>query len=216
MAAGNNYTGNTARIDSLGIRWVVLDCDTHTAENITVSAARHHNVVLRLCRPDLTTDLIAWRAYVRSAAQTYGPAVHSGPRIRPCRICPVRYYQIWNKPNRNSFLPVTAQQWRDEVYTNLLQAAYTEIKAVGPSLQVIAMNTDATALKGAVPPAVYGIGSNDWGYYTFIKAVHQRGGGVYYDVLGVEPYTLNFGGSGLDSARILSPEAGEVAWPSIP
>lgn len=93
-ALSADYKNHAARIDSLGIRWTVRDYDAHTQENMIAGAALHNNVILRLCRPDLVSDMNGWRAYVRSAVQTYGPGGTFWAAHPALPYMPVRYYQI--------------------------------------------------------------------------------------------------------------------------
>jgi hypothetical protein len=81
----------------------------------------------------------------------------------------VHYYEVWNEPNFVRFWP-SGPDPAD--YTALLRAAYPAIKQADPS---------ATVVMG-------GTSGND---YTFLQGIYSAGGGAYFDVAAVHPYTRN-------------------------
>ncbi len=96
--------------------------------------------------------LDAWRDYVRQTVS------HFKGRLR--------YWEVWNEQDLEQF-------WKDTPnpanYTQLLKAAYEQIKAV---------DTDAVVLLGGLS----GIPME------FIRGIYEAGGGAYFDVMNVHPY----------------------------
>ncbi len=81
----------------------------------------------------------------------------------------VHSYEVWNEPNYERFWP-SGPNPAD--YTAMLRATYPAIKQADPS---------ATVVMG-------GLSGND---YTFLQGVYNAGGGAYFDVAAVHPYTNN-------------------------
>ena len=81
----------------------------------------------------------------------------------------VHHYEVWNEPNYVRFWP-SGPNPAD--YTAMLRAAYPAIKQADPA---------ATVVMG-------GTSGND---YTFLQGVYSAGGGSYFDVVAVHPYTNN-------------------------
>lgn len=81
----------------------------------------------------------------------------------------VRHYEVWNEPNYVRFWP-SGPNPAD--YTAMLRAAYPAIKQADPA---------ATVVMG-------GTSGND---YTFLQGVYSAGGGAFFDVVAVHPYTDN-------------------------
>lgn len=80
----------------------------------------------------------------------------------------VHHYEIWNEPNHPDFWasgPDAAE------YVPMLRAGHQAVKEADPS---------ATVLMG-------GLSSNDWRY---LGHLYDAGGGAYFDVVNVHPYTL--------------------------
>jgi hypothetical protein len=87
----------------------------------------------------------------------------------------ISHWEIWNEPNISGF-------WRPKpnpaLYTALLKAAYSRIKAADP---------DAVVLAGATSPA-----PNDGTQIdevTFLQRVYANGGGGHFDAWSHHPYT---------------------------
>lgn len=93
-----------------------------------------------------------WTEYVRQVVTRYKDRI--------------RCWEIWNEPNLKG-------AWRDEpdpvAYTTLLQAAYTQIKAIDP---------DLTVLLG-------GMAGIPW---EFIEGIYQADGGKCFDAMNIHPY----------------------------
>jgi len=81
----------------------------------------------------------------------------------------VRHYEVWNEPNYVRFWP-SGPDPAD--YTAMLRAAYPAIKQADPG---------ATVVMG-------GVSGSD---YTFLQGIYSAGGGAYFDVAAVHPYTNN-------------------------
>lgn len=84
-------------------------------------------------------------------------------------------YEIWNEPNGQMFY---APKPDPAGYTELLKAAYPEIKAADP---------DATVV-GGVTGAVVDYGDFTMNPVTFIEGVYDAGGADYFDALSFHPY----------------------------
>lgn len=79
----------------------------------------------------------------------------------------IHYWEIWNEPNGGSF-------WRPKSnvadYANLLIASYNEAKKADPQCVILA-------------PGVSHIDRD------FIRGIYEQGGGEFFDVLSVHPYS---------------------------
>jgi hypothetical protein len=89
----------------------------------------------------------------------------------------IRAWQIWNEPNSTLF-------WRPEpdpaVYAELLRGAYHAIKYSDP--------TDLVVLGGLAN--VTDFQPPDWHRQDlFLQAIYDAGGGPYFDVVAIHPYT---------------------------
>ncbi len=93
-----------------------------------------------------------WREYVRKTVSRYKDRL--------------RCWEVWNEPDLEQF-------WTEKPdpanYTILLKAAYEEIKAIDPQLQVL-----MGGLSG-IP-------------FEFIEGIYKAGGQAYFDIMNVHPY----------------------------
>ena len=87
-------------------------------------------------------------------------------------------YEVWNEPNGQTYY---APKPDPAGYTQLLKAAYPEIKAADPNATVI----------GGVTGAVIDYGDFTMNPVTFVKGVYAAGGEGYFDALSYHPY--NYG-----------------------
>ena len=81
--------------------------------------------------------------------------------------------ELWNEPDLDDYLlddPSSNRNYTAVAYTNMLKAAYPKIKAVNPSITVVA----------GAPTAV------NVAYY---KKVYANGGAHMFDALGIHPYS---------------------------
>jgi hypothetical protein len=81
--------------------------------------------------------------------------------------------EIWNEPDQDAYLlddPSSDKAYTAVTYTNLLKASYPRIKAVNPTITVVA----------GAPTAV------NVAYYT---KVYANGGAGMFDALGIHPYS---------------------------
>ncbi|RNL82493.1 T9SS C-terminal target domain-containing protein [Sinomicrobium pectinilyticum] len=105
-------------------------------------------------RPDVTPlyeHLDAWRDYVRATVTRYKDKL--------------KYWEIWNEEDGGFWRPhPDANQ-----YVPLLQAAYEEIKAIDPELQVVVG------------------GLTGWNT-EYLKAMYEAGAKDYFDIIAVHPY----------------------------
>ncbi|MCV7014815.1 cellulase family glycosylhydrolase [Mycolicibacterium madagascariense] len=90
----------------------------------------------------------------------------------------VSAYEIWNEPNGQTYY---APKPDPAAYTELLKAAYPEIKAADPNATVI----------GGVTGAVVDYGDFTMNPVTFVKGIYAAGGEGYFDALSFHPY--NYG-----------------------
>lgn len=111
-------------------------------------------------------DLTAFRQFVGAFATKYSDVVSA--------------YEIWNEPNYVAF----HQPVSPEAYTQLLQAAYPEIKSIDPTATVVAAGLGAVLSFGGITldPVEY------------VKRMYQAGAAPYFDALAFHPYqeTLPF------------------------
>ena len=110
-----------------------------------------------------------YAAFAEAAAQHFAAPQGgvSGPAIRT--------WEIWNEPNNPIFWSTGADP---AVYTQLLIAAGTAIKAVDAS---------ATVLTGGLAPTTTGGGWMD--PVDFLNGVYAAGGGGHFDGVAYHPYT---------------------------
>lgn len=93
----------------------------------------------------------------------------------------VHHWQIWNEPNNSGF-------WKPRpdprAYTNLLVAAYRQIKAADPS---------ATVLAGGLSPGGSQPSRSHMSPSDFLTRIYLSGGGGSFDALAHHPYAFNDG-----------------------
>jgi len=107
-------------------------------------------------------DPAAFGSFAAAVAQRYAPQG-------------VQDYEIWNEPNSTDFwLPAP----NPAAYVQVLQAAYTDIKAVDPSAFVIT---------GGLAPEANENGNID--EVTFLQDMYADGAQGYFDALGDHPYS---------------------------
>jgi hypothetical protein len=90
----------------------------------------------------------------------------------------VSAYEIWNEPNGQTYY---APKPDPAGYTQLLKAAYPEIKAADPNATVI----------GGVTGAVVDYGDFTMNPVEFVQGIYAAGGEGYFDALSYHPY--NYG-----------------------
>ncbi len=88
----------------------------------------------------------------------------------------VAAYEIWNEPNL--YYEWGNREPDPELYTRLLQTAYTAIKAVDPDALVVSGGLSTT---GDGSPTAYGD-------LAFIEGMYRAGAKGYFDALGSHPY----------------------------
>ena len=101
--------------------------------------------------------------FAAAVAQRYGPQG-------------VQDYEIWNEPNSTAFFDPAPDP---AVYVQMLQASYTDIKAVDPSAFVIT--------GGLAPESTDSQG--DINEVTFLQDMYADGAAGYFDALGDHPYS---------------------------
>lgn len=116
------------------------------------------------------TSTAAYADFMAQLAQRYGtPADATEAKIAA--------YEIWNEPNGFAgWFPMPDAR----IYTQLLQAAYTSIKAVDPAATVIggALGTGLSMAWLTVNPV------------TFLSQMYAAGAEGYFDALSFHPYNL--------------------------
>lgn len=93
-----------------------------------------------------------WRNYVKTVATRYKGKIH--------------YYEIWNEPNLKHFFSGTPEQM-----VALAREAYTILKQVDPSIQVVS-------------PSVFA----DYGGWNWLDEYLSKGGKAYTDIVGAHFY----------------------------
>jgi hypothetical protein len=125
----------------------------------TPSWARPGSCSSPMCAPASADTYAGFTAAVANRYKGYG--VHA--------------YEIWNEPNNlNFFLPAA----NPALYTAMLKASYSAIKATDPQ---------ATVITGGTSPA-----GNSGGYMSpinFVNAIYANGGQGYFDAVAHHPYT---------------------------
>ena len=110
----------------------------------------------------------AYAEFVGALAERYGTTAGGGE-------AKIAAYEIWNEPNGfTGWYPEPDA----ELYTELLKAAYTAIKAVDP---------DATVVAGALGTGIT-IGSLTVNPVDFLTQMYAAGAAGYFDALSFHPY----------------------------
>ena len=156
-----------------GIRWVRTDFDwkyiqkkpdqwdySHL-DSLVASAKKHHVRILPILGYDVKwavpvyRNLDLWREYVHRTVSRYARDL--------------RYWEVWNEANLTNGPDYT--KLNAARYTELLKAAYEEIKKIDPDLQVLYTGT------GGVP-------------IPFIEATLKAGSAQYFDIMNLHPYQM--------------------------
>lgn len=156
-----------------GIDWVRTDFDwkyiqkspgqwDYSHLDSLLKTAKKHNVkLLPILGYDVKwavpvyRNLDLWREYVRRTVSRYAEDL--------------RYWEVWNEANLTNGPDYT--RLNAEQYTELLKAAYEEIKKIDPDLQVLYTGT------GGVP-------------IPFIEATLKAGSAQYFDIMNLHPYQM--------------------------
>jgi polysaccharide biosynthesis protein PslG len=150
--------------------WSAVDRVVHTAQRhgiTSLAILSHAPQWARLeacqsdsnCRPDNPTVL---GHFARAAAERYRDSI--------------QYWEIWNEPNH-------AYIWKPspnaEVYAAMLEAAYTNIKAVNPGATVLSAGLAATGdeADGSIAPI------------TFMSGLYRINANRFLDHVSLHPYT---------------------------
>jgi polysaccharide biosynthesis protein PslG len=116
------------------------------------------------------TSTAAYADFMSQLAARYGAAANADE-------AKISAYEIWNEPNGFAgWFPMPDAR----IYTRLLQAAYTSIKAVDPTATVIggALGTGLSMAWLTVNPV------------TFLSQMYAAGAEGYFDALSFHPYNL--------------------------
>lgn len=84
----------------------------------------------------------------------------------------IKYWEIWNEPNGKSFWPPRPDA---NEYVKLLKAGYEAAREADPNCRI---------LLGGI--ACHKDSRIDWG---FLEGVYENGGGEYFDIMNVHPYS---------------------------
>ncbi|MFZ5919403.1 MAG: hypothetical protein ACOYZ7_20970 [Chloroflexota bacterium] len=150
-----------------GFDWIKLWEDK--AGPLTEPPSGSYNILYQLYCDQLYSDLDAWGDHVAGVvSQTHGF---------------VRAYEVCNEPN------TFWEPYPDPAeYLQMLQEAYTRIKAIDPEIIVVA---GGLAPVGRVQGNCKGYDGNDcqsMDELKFWRAFFERGGGEYFDVFSIHPY----------------------------
>lgn len=107
------------------------------------------------------SDTAAFAKFAQQAAQRYSSKIST--------------WEIWNEPNLTQFFQPKPNA---QIYTSMLKAASTSIKAVQPSAKI---------LNGGLAPAVDN--GSDISPVTYIKSLYAAGAKSSFDVFSVHPYS---------------------------
>ena len=171
MPEWKNAAAELAVVRSGGIGWVRSDFDwkyiqtkqgewDYSRLDQLVRTAKEKNVNIlpilgydvKWARP-VNKNLDLWREYVRRTVSRYAKDL--------------RYWEVWNEANLVNGAEYT--RLTPETYTQLLKAAYEEIKKIDPKLQVLFSGT------GGVP-------------IPFIEKALKAGAAQYFDIMNIHPY----------------------------
>lgn len=107
-----------------------------------------------------------WNVYYRPRDyDDYGDFVRWA--VHRYKVLGVRAYEIWNEPNHRTFWPSGPNAGE---YVQMLRAGHAAVKQADPG---------ATVVLG-------GLAGND---YRYLEQVYELGGGGFFDVAAVHPYT---------------------------
>ena len=107
------------------------------------------------------TDPTAYAAFARAAVVHYGANV--------------RTWEIWNEPNMRMFWQPSPNP---AAFTNLLKAAYAQIKSADPG---------ATVVTGGTSPASDAADGSSVAPVSFLQGIYAAGGGGSFDAFGHHP-----------------------------
>lgn len=97
----------------------------------------------------------------------------------------IRLWQLWNEQNAQRFWP----RGNPDTFLPYLQAGYTEVKEANPDATVV-LGGLAAAVEVPFPLSLFGTNVAPW---TWMQRILAKGGGDYFDVAAVHPYSWNTG-----------------------
>jgi len=117
----------------------------------------------------------AWRRFVSTAVGRYGRggALWQPSDASPQRERPIRYWQIWDRPNLASF---AGKATGARKYANLLEISQEEIALVDPDAQVVLGSLPASPRAG-----------NGSSASQFLRRLLQREAGASFAAIALEP-----------------------------
>ena len=124
-----------------------------------------------------------WSAFLRAAAERYGPHGTLWTEASRLEYHPIRTWQIWNEPNNfNAFGKPRATGGQ---YARLVERSHDVLTAVDPDAQVILGGMFGT------PNATSNPQVTAWG---FLRDVYAAGAGPDFDGVAMHPYATNVRG----------------------
>lgn len=177
----DQYAALGARVFRTDLKWEVIE-PTEGAYDWAVpdrmmdlAEARGMTVLFSIMfAPDWAKDAdgspnpAACGDFAAAAATRYGPRA-------------LKALQFWNEPNAASFWGANPDPAK---YTACLQAVFAAIKAVDPSIRVVAGSPASTSGTGGLPEKMAAI--------DFVQGIYDAGGRGHFDVMAVHPYTYPF------------------------
>jgi hypothetical protein len=179
------YDQEAAAIRRVGANWIRIVMNWNEIEAIpgsyswsridaAVAAAQRHGLrVLGL----LAGPAPAWAGTIPFAQSSIplSPATYAEFAARTAqRYNSVTSWEIWNEPN----IPAYWEPPNASTYATVLRAAYVAIKRVQPRSTVLlgGLSTDP----GGMPPG------------QFVEGVYRSGAGMFFDAVGLHPYTFPY------------------------
>ena len=168
---------------AMGVSWLRIDVDWSAIES--TEGVFDWSTVDRVVAAATGFQILGVLAYsplwaTSDTGETHAPPTDLADYTAFCAAAATRYagkiaaYEIWNEPNHEPFWTTGPDP---AVYTDMVQAAYTAIKA---------QDSEATVIAGALSPAVTAGG--DYAPVDFTAACYTAGISGSFDAWSVHPY----------------------------
>ena len=123
-------------------------------------------------------SLMAWRDFLRSAVQRYGPEGSYWVQHPEVPKKAIRAWQIWNEQNSAQYFSPKPDA---DVYANLVAEASGVIKEEDPGAKVVLGGMFATPMGEAGNPR-----DRSW---VYLRRLYRAGAGAHFDGVAVHPYS---------------------------